>query len=85
MYEEGINLKIKLAVSVFYMFYRKSSPYRTFFFGKINLAIGNKKIDNRYFNLCRVNFCWDGGDVKRRGRKIKNAGLTLCVNNHIVE
>ncbi len=57
------------------MFYRKSSPFRTF--GKTNLPIGIKKWIIGI--LCRVNFCWVGGDVRRKIKK--NAGLnrTACI------
>ena len=74
MYEEGINLKIKLTSSFFTCFTEKVLHF--ILFGKINLPIGNKKIDNRYFNFMSGQFL-----LGRRGRKSKNKNILALIWN----
>ncbi len=62
--------KFKNKIDIFHFFTCFIKKVRHFvLFGKINLPIGNKKIDNRYFNFMSGHFCWVGGDVNRKIKK----------------
>ncbi len=80
MQEEGINFKIKLTFFFFLHVTCFIENVRHFvLFGKTNLPIGNKKIDNRYFNFISSQFL-----LGWRGHKTENKKMLAFCDMGIV-